>query len=140
VASEKGSSGGASRSCCSLAGLPSFPRVVGRGWLGLDWETINDLLGPDADTIAANVSIGSVGDDEREAAEAKGVEIFTPGDPDVDEAVGDRSPTNAGWPNPGVDDDGVGVSTELPEDVSPGEAEQRIFEMVERIRTMKSDE
>jgi hypothetical protein len=138
VASETESGGATGSSCCSLADLPSFPRVVGRGWLGLDWQTINNLLGPDADTIAANVSIGSVRDDEREAAEAKGIEIFTPGDPDVNEAVGDRSPTNAGRPDPHVDDEEV--STELPDDVSPSEAERRIFEMIERIRTMKSDE
>jgi hypothetical protein len=52
--------------------------------------------------------------------------------------VGDRSPTNAGRPDPHVDDEEV--STELPDDVSPSEAERRIFEMIERIRTMKSDE
>jgi hypothetical protein len=134
VASEKG--GSSPRNCCSLQDLPSFPRVVGRGWLGLGWEEVNDLLGPDADTIAANVSIDAVQDEEREAAEAKGIEIFTPVDETVSAAVGDRSPANADRPDPHDPDDDR-IPTELPDDLSPGEAERRIFEMVQRIRRMK---
>lgn len=138
VASEKRGRG-TGRSCCSLVGLPSFPRVVGRGWLGLDWQAVNDLLGPDADTIAANVSIDPLEDEERQAAQDKGIEIFTPGEVEVNEAVGDRSPANADRPDQHAGDDD-GVATELPEDVSPDEAERKLFEMVERIRAMKSDE
>jgi len=134
VASQK--SGATQRSCCSLQGLPSFPRVVGRGWLGLGWETINDLLGPEADTIAASVSIDSVQDEEREAAEAMGIEIFTRGEKSVSAAAGARSPANADRPVP-HDPDDERIPTELPDDLSPSEAERRIFEMVERIRHMK---
>ena len=136
VAKEKGPGGGGH--CCSLRDLPSFPRVVGRGWLGLDWQVINDLLGPEADTIAANVSIDAVQDEERQAAEAKGIEIFTPGESAVNEVADDRSPANAGRRAPPTRDDDD-VPTRLPDDVSPGEAERKIFEMVERIRRMKSD-
>jgi len=139
VASEKASPGGGS--CCSLQDLPSFPRVVGKGWLGLDWQAVNDLLGPDADTIAANVSVDSVESAEQEAAASKGVEVFTPPDePSVDEAVGDRSPGNDLVPHPWETSEGDGVPTELPDDVSPSEAERKILEMIERIRRMKSNE
>jgi len=139
VASEKATPGDGS--CCSFRDLPSFPRVVGKGWLGLDWQAVNDLLGPDADTIAATVSIESVEPAEQEAAASKGVEIFTPPQkPSVDDAVGDRSPGNDLVPHPWETSKDDGVQTELPDDVNPSEAERKILEMIERIRRMKSRE
>lgn len=131
--------GSQGRSCCSLHDLPSLPRVIDRGWIGLDWSELNDLLGPEADTIAANTAIESVKEEEREAAEAKGIEIFTPGDEAVDDAVGTRTPANADQrTGPSPDDDRI--RTELPDSVDPGDAERWLVEMAKQVRRMKSDE
>jgi len=136
VAVEK-ESRSATSSCCSLQDLPSFPRVVSRGWIGLDWKEINDLLGPDAETIAASVSLGSVHQEERQTAESKGIEIFTDPDEDLAAAVGDRTPANATRPHPWDDREDDRIPTELPDDVDRSEAERKLSEMIERIQEMK---
>jgi len=126
-------------SCCSLQDLPSLPRVIDRGWIGLDWREVNDLLGPEADTIAANTEIDAVQDQERETAESKGIEIFTGDEMGVNDAVGERTPANAKRRIRTQPDDDK-VPTELPDGVDASEAERRIFEMVRRIREMKSED
>jgi hypothetical protein len=119
-------------SCCSLQDLPSFPRVVGQGWLGLDWGDVAGLLGPDADTIAASASVGELEPDERTAAKEKGLEIFTPEEP-LSERVDRRRPASP--PSQHQSEDRF--ATEIPEDMSPAEAEQKLSEMEAQIREMR---
>lgn len=129
----------ARQNCCSLQGLPSFPRVVGKGWLELDWADLDDLLGPDADTIAADVSLESIDDTERQAAAAKGIEIFSDPDEDLEEEVGERTPANAAHPHPWEDRDDDRIPTDLPDGVSKTEAQRQISEMIELIQGMQVD-
>jgi hypothetical protein len=128
----------ATTSCCSLQDLPSFPRVVSKGWIGLDWQEINDLLGPEADTIAASVSLDPVHEAERQTAESKGIEIFTGPNEDLAAEVGDRTPANATRPHPWDDREDDRIPTELPDDVDGREAERKLSEMIDRIQRMQS--
>lgn len=130
----------ARQSCCSLQDLPSFPRVIGKGWLELDWADLDDLLGPDADTIAADVSLDSLADAEREAAATKGIEIFTDADEDLQEEVGERTPANAASPHPWDNRDEDQIPTELPDDVGKTEAQRQISEMLEQVQGMQVSE
>jgi hypothetical protein len=123
----------AGTSCCSLTDLPSFPRVVGQGWLGLDWGDVARLLGPDADTIAANATVGEVEPDERKAAKEKGLEIFTPEEP-LSERIDRHRPASPPQQRSDATDR---FATELPEGMSPDEAEQKLSEMEAQIREMK---
>lgn len=125
-------------SCCSLQGLPSLPRVVDKGWIGLDWKDVNGLLGPEAETIAARVTVDSVVEDEREAAEAKGITIFTPSREAVTKPVEERTPTNARKQTGPPDDERF--RTEIPDELDPDEAQQRLFQMIRQIQQMRSDE
>lgn len=125
--------------CCSLANLPSLSRVIDEGWIDLDWEQVNDLLGPDAETIAASVSVELVRDEERKEAEAKGLEMFTDSDGELADAAGDRTPANAERSHEESGNEREQSPTKLPDDMSEREAKRKLLEMVEQIRRMKSE-
>lgn len=126
--------GPTAESCCSLQDLPSFPRVVGQGWLGLDWGDVARLLGPDADTIAANASVDELEPEERTAAKEKGLEMFTTEEP-LSERVDRRRPASP--PPQRHSDAEKRFATDIPEDMSPDEAQQKLSEMEAKIREMK---
>lgn len=125
------------QSCCSLKDLPSFPRVVSNGWIDLDWAEIDRLLGPNADTIAANVSVGEVEPEERKTAKEKGLEIFTPEEPLSERVDRSRPTTPAQQPEKRRR---IGqFSTEIPDDMCPDEAEEKLSEITKQIQEMRRE-
>jgi len=143
-----------SDSCCSLHALPSLPRVVDRGdVIRLDWKAMDALLGPDSEMIAANVDVEPVADEEREEAVEKGVRLLAD-----DEEISGEKATNRrkkgreranerrqkkrqdhGRDANDEADERDGVSEELPDEMSPTEAEKKLREMVEEIYEMRDD-
>ncbi|AKH97461.1 hypothetical protein [Halanaeroarchaeum sulfurireducens] len=64
----------------SLAQLGSINAAIDNnrfrfGW-GLDWETLNDLLGPDAETIISKTSVETTTPERRKAASQKGIDFL----------------------------------------------------------------
>jgi hypothetical protein len=123
--------------CCSLHRLPSLPRLVDRGeLLRLSWRDLDELLGPEAEMIAADASVEAVPDEERREAAAKGVKMFTDEDSDVEdegfvETRRRRSPNDSG-------DRRERNARSLPDDMSPEEAERKLIEMAEEIYEMRT--
>jgi len=78
------------------------------------------------------VSVGELEPAERTGAKEKGIEIFTPGEP-LSERADRRRPAS---PPPQQRSEERFV-TELPEDLSPAEAEQTLSEMEAQIREMR---
>lgn len=126
--------------CCSLHRLPSLPRLVDRGeLLRLSWREIDELLGPDAEMIAADANVETVPDEEREEAVAKGVKMFTDEEHSVENEEFTEKRTRR-----------RSQSTEqarrernarsLPDDMSPEEAEEKLIEMAEEIYEMRGGE
>jgi len=133
--------GSAEGLCCSLHGLPSLSRVIDQSIVGLDWRTVNDLLGPEADTIAANADVELLRGERRKEAESKGLTIFTD-DPDeqAERALehrgrDDPAPDGRDDPAPDARDDDP---TQLPEGMSPEKAREELRRIADEIREMKS--
>ncbi len=121
--------------CHSLHGLPSLARMIDSGrYVALSWEEMNELLGPNADTIAAGTTIDELKPEARKKAEQKGMTIFTETDPStVDTRSGRTRET-------GPADEERATEGRLPDDVDPSEARAKLEETVREIRQMKSDE
>lgn len=122
--------------CCSLHRLPSLPRLVDSGeYVRLSWRELDELVGPDAEMIAADASIQTVPDEERREAATKGVRMFTEEDTDVDdEKFVERRRANADPDDQRRERD----ARSLPDDMSPEEAEAKLVEMAEQIYEMRS--
>lgn len=124
----------------SLSGSGSFSRVVDRGQpIDVDWETVDDLLGPDADTIAAQVGIEPVQSEERiERAEERGIEFL---DEDLTDRLDDTEFAEGDWRTvsdaaPG--DDAPEPWRTLPGDVDPEEAEAKLARMRRTLQGMRA--
>lgn len=128
--------------CCSLHRLPSLPRLIDRGELvRLSWREVDELIGPDAEMIAANVDVDTVPDEERQEAAAKGVKMFTDDDSDVvDEEFTDRRAKRRSERAAEEEQRRERDTRSLPEDMSPEEAEEKLVEMAEKIYEMRDDE
>lgn len=129
--------------CCSLHRLPSLPRLIDRGELvRLSWREVDELVGPDAEMIAANVDVDTVPDKERQEAAAKGVKMFTDDDSDVvDEEFTDRRAKRRA--EQAKDREATRRERDarsLPDDMSQEEAEAKLVEMAEKIYEMRGDE
>ena len=126
--------------CCSLHRLPSLPRLIDRGKLvRLSWREVDELAGPDAEMIAANVDVDTVPDEERQEATAKGVKMFTDDDSDVaDEEFTDwRAKRRAEQTNDREEACRERDARSLPDDMSQEEAEEKLVEMAEKIYEMR---
>jgi hypothetical protein len=126
----------------SLSGVGSLSAVVDKErYVSVSWEELDDLVGPDADTIAATADTGTIAsDEERERAKAKGIDFLSD---DLADDLEDRGDPD-GWRTGNLwtdiqdqpDDDGWGS---LPDGMSEEEAREKIDGMVEEIREMKRD-
>jgi len=126
----------------SLGGFGSLPSVVDRsGGLDTDWSQLDDLLGPDADTIAAAVEFESMETDERRrAATEKGLEFLSPefeaecapfeewqdGDWAELSDAATRPPSAESWRT-------------LPADMDPEAAADLLVEMREQLRELREN-
>jgi hypothetical protein len=129
--------------CCSLHRLPSLPRLVDRGeYVRLSWRELDELVGPDAEMIAADASIHTVPDEERQEAATKGVKMFTDEDNDVaEEEFTDRSARRRARADADPDEQRRERNARsLPDDMSPEEAEQKLVEMAEEIYEMRGED
>ncbi|MXR51696.1 hypothetical protein GRX03_08785 [Halovenus sp. WSH3] len=127
--------------CCSLHRLPSLPRLVDRGEIiRLSWRELDELVGPDAEMIAANASVERVPDEEREEAVAKGVKIFTDEDSDVEDEQFTEGRTRRRTETPDEHERRERDARSLPDDMSPEEAEEKLIEMAEEIYEMRAGE
>lgn len=128
--------------CCSLHKLPSLPRVIDREEiLRLSWREVDELVGPDAKMIAANATVETVLDEERKEAAAKGVEIFSDEQADLDERQRERSRSqNRTAEEPDQHEKRERNARTLPDEMTPEEAEEKILEMAEEIYEMRVDE
>lgn len=127
--------------CCSLHRLPSLPRLVDRGeFLRLSWREMDELVGPDAEMIAADARVKTVPDEEREEAVAKGVRMFTDEENSVEnEEFTDRR-TRRRSKTPDQHERRERNARSLPDDMSPEEAEEKLIEMAEEIYEMRGGE
>jgi len=127
--------------CCSLHDFPSLSRVIhSTTYVDLTWEELNDLLGPEADTIAATAPIDLLQGEERREAESKGLEIFSE---DVDGQAKEALEYRAGSGSDGDARDSperAGVATQLPDGMDPEEATERLQEVVAEIQRMKENQ
>lgn len=128
--------------CCSLHRLPSLPRLIDRGELvRLSWREVDELIGPDAEMIAANVDVDTVPNEERQEAATKGVKMFTDDDSDVvDEEFTDRRAKRRSERAAEEEQRRERDTRSLPKDMSPEEAEEKLIEMAEKIYEMRDDE
>lgn len=127
--------------CCSLHRLPSLPRLVDRGeLLRLSWRELDELLGPDAEMIAASASVETVPDEEREEAVAKGVKMFTDEENSVDEENFTKRRSRRQSETPDQHERRERDARSLPDDMSPEEAEEKLIEMAEEIYEMRGGE
>ncbi len=125
--------------CCSLHQLPSLPRVINsKNMLRLSWKEVDELIGPDAEMIAANVDVEKVFDEERQEAIQKGVTMFTDDGPDLDGRERSRSRSRKRAEQPDQHEKDERISRSLPDGMSPEEAEEKILEMVEEIYEMRT--
>jgi len=127
----------------SLSGCGSLSRVINEGRpIDVDWATVDDLLGPDADTIAAQAGVEPIESEERiERARERGIEFLDEnlvgelGDTGFAEGdwrdVSDASPASEGAKEPW---------RTLPGDVEPDEAETKLAEMRDAIREMREQD
>jgi hypothetical protein len=138
--------------CCSLHAMPSLPRVVDRGdVIRLSWKEMDALLGPDSEMIAASVDVEPVADEEREEAVEKGVRLLADDEISSEKAAERRKKgrerakerrkqkRREHRESGKRQDHADGVSEELPDDVSPEEAEKKLRRMVEDIYEMRDD-
>jgi hypothetical protein len=125
--------------CCSLHRLPSLPRLIDRAELvRLSWREVDELIGPDAEMIAANVDVDTVPDEERQEAAAKGVKMFTDDDSDVvDEEFTDRRAKRRSERAAEEEQRRERDARSLPGDMSQKEAEEKLIEMAEKIYEMR---
>jgi hypothetical protein len=125
--------------CCSLHRLPSLPRLVDRGeLLRLSWRELDELIGPDAEMIAANAGVDTVPDEERQEAATKGVKLFTDEDHSVEsEEFTERRGRRSQSPEQTRRERDA---QSLPDDMSREEAEEKLIEMAEEIYEMRGDE
>lgn len=127
----------------SLSGCGSLSRVIDEGRLvDVDWETVDDLLGPDADTIAARNGVEPIESEERvERARERGIEFL---DPDLVDQLDETAFADGDWRD--VSDAApVGEPTKapwqtLPGDLDPDEAEAKLREMRASLREMRGDD
>jgi len=116
----------------SLSGCGSLSRVIDEGRpLDADWETVDDLLGPDADTIAARVGVEPIESEDRiERARERGIEFLSA---DLNTRLAETDLAEGDWQD--VSDAApVGEGNEepwkhLPGDLDPEEAEAKLAEM-----------
>jgi hypothetical protein len=138
--------------CCSLHAMPSLPRVVDRGdVIRLSWKEMDALLGPDSEMIAASVDVEPVADEEREEGVEKGVRLLADDEISSEKAAERRKKgrerakerrkqkRREHRESGKRQDHADGVSEELPDDVSPEEAEKKLRRMVEDIYEMRDD-
>lgn len=124
--------------CGSLSSLGSFSNVVDTGrQIEADWTEIEELLGPDAETIAATTGFEElVSDERRQRAEQKGVEFL---EPDYTESLAEydgRSDRCRSDAQPG---EASKPWQTIPADMSAIEAEARLEGIRQRIGDMKDD-
>ena len=125
--------------CCSLHKLPSLPAVINREeMLSLDWKEVDALVGPDAEMIAADVSIETVLDEERKEATKKGITMFTDDGPNLEDRTRSRSRSRRQASQPDQHEVEERIARSLPEDMTPEEAEEKILEMAEAIYEMRT--
>lgn len=127
----------------SLHGVGSLSAVVDNDrYVSTDWETLDGLIGPDADTIAATADTETIAsNEERERAKAKGIDFLADG---LHDDLADRDGESEGWRTGNLwtdvqdrpDDEGW---DSLPEGMSEDEAREKIRGMVEEIRDMKQN-
>lgn len=123
--------------CGSLRSLGSLSSVVDRGRvLPVDWSDVDDLLGPDAETIAAAAGFERLEPDQRRtAARQKGVDFLS--DALTEEmAPFEGSLETEGGPGCG---DGIEPWQSLPPDVDPREAEHELHEMRRELRAIREE-
>jgi hypothetical protein len=127
----------------SLSGVGSLSAVVDNDrYISTDWETLDGLVGPEADTIAATADTGTIAsNEERERAKAKGIDFLADG---LHDDLEDRGGETEGWRTGNLwtdiqdrpDDEGW---RSLPDGMTEAEAREKIRGIVEEIRNMKRD-
>jgi hypothetical protein len=124
----------------SLSGCGSLSRVIDEGRpVDVDWETVDDLLGPDADTIAAQAGVEPIESEERiERARERGIEFL---DGDLVGRLDDTGFADGDWRSVSDASPASGGEKErwrtLPGDVDPDEAAAKLAEMRDSIREMR---
>ncbi|WP_229115548.1 hypothetical protein [Halapricum desulfuricans] len=118
----------------SLSRLGSFSNVIDAGrQLRTDWDEVEELLGPDADTIAATVGFDALESREKRLeAEQKGIDFLTADITDL-QSEGDRRDRTR---NGDSDVDRPDWQT-LPAELTAEEAEAELQKIRSRLRQMK---
>lgn len=120
----------------SLASLGSLSNVVDTGrQVDVDWEDVDALLGPDAETIAATTGFEElVSDEKRQKAEQKGIDFLRDGCLELlDEYEG---AFDSDTPSEGCDGASEPWQT-IPAEMSTTEAEAKLRTIRRRIREMQ---
>lgn len=124
----------------SLSGCGSLPRVIDEGRpLDVGWETVDDLLGPDADTIAAQTGIETIESEDRiERARERGIAFL---DDDLVNRLDDTGFAEGNWrdvsdASPAGEDTSEPWQT-IPGDLDPDEAQAKLARMRATIREMR---
>jgi len=120
----------------SLASLGSLSDVVDTGkQVDVDWEAVDALLGPDAETVAATTGFEElVSDEKRRKAEQKGVDFLREG---CREALDEYEGTfDSDTPGEGCDGASEPWQT-IPAEMSTTEAEAELRTIRRRIREMQ---
>jgi hypothetical protein len=126
----------------SLSGCGSLSRVVDEERpLDADWETVDELLGPDADTIAATVGIERIESEERvERAKERGIEFLSE---DLTRNLAETELAESDWRAVSdaapVGDGAVEPWKRLPGDLDPEEAKAKLAEMRATLQEMRDD-
>lgn len=125
--------------CGSLSSLGSFSNVVDSGrQIEADWNDVDELLGPDAETVAATSSFDElVSDERRQRATQRGFDFLAEDFPEsLDEYEDD--PGSGG--SAGAESDGAARPWQTaPAEMSTAEAEARLGHIRRRIREMKDE-
>ena len=127
--------------CGSLSRLGSLSNVIDSGrYLVVEWEEVDALLGPEADTIAASAGFDPLSGEQRSKAEEKSIDFLTD---DLNEELAlfegpkgrSHKAANSGT---GRDESSESWKT-LPEGMSQTEAEEALSDMQERLAAIRKD-
>lgn len=123
----------------SLSSLGSLSNVVDKGFqLRTDWEELDALLGPDADTIAATVGFDALeAQAERLEAEKKGIDFLGDNPFDGMEAFGTADEGSASQGEGGKTEPAGPSWLTPPADLTVEETEAELEKLSEEIREMK---
>lgn len=127
--------------CGSLSRLGSLSNIIDNSrYLVVEWDEVDAMLGPDADTIAASAGFDPLSGEQRENAERKSIDFLTD---DLNEELasfeGQREGShNAPDSNAARRDSSKSWKT-LPEGMSQTEAEQALSSMQERLAAIRKD-